>query len=352
MMQCPRCGFENMPGLDTCARCNSILMIRETISVHPPRAGWMKSIRPLGYRINYLIGWVIPVGVGRRIDRAMERLLGGTRDSLWMLISIIPGLSHLLGGRLWRIRWLWPAWFLALFLGLIIFGTVYGSILLGTAIGLHTWIICDAGRVRESFSTMRGRLVIVLLMLGIVWWCLYGSVPRYLVRGVRSGATVPAEGIAPSDFLLIWRQAYRREIPRHGDVVLYHIQDLGAGEFQVHGGDVLGKILALPTEHIQIYDGVMTITAGDGRPAQFRIPEGIEAPMLTMDVPAGHYLCYPTQIRVQNQNYAMAADRLIKHVGLPPETDIQGRAFMIYNTIWQTRMLPRIPLRPIRQSQP
>src|SRR5690349_19427402 len=38
-MQCPSCRFENMPGLETCGRCGtSLVLAAAAIGVHPPRA--------------------------------------------------------------------------------------------------------------------------------------------------------------------------------------------------------------------------------------------------------------------------------------------------------------------------
>src|ERR1700690_575411 len=98
-MQCPSCGFENMPGSEGCARCGSSMRLTTLVlDVNPPRAGDLSGgVR----RLIAIRRW--PVRLARRLNDANaganaageNRLesAGSAAPLLWRLP--IPGWSQL-----------------------------------------------------------------------------------------------------------------------------------------------------------------------------------------------------------------------------------------------------------------
>jgi len=93
-MRCRQCGFENMPGLERCGRCSSILVVREPVAVTPPRARGARWLRRMGYRARAVLH---RAGLG---DRALPPELEDSaarppQPSLWPgAVSVVPGLGH------------------------------------------------------------------------------------------------------------------------------------------------------------------------------------------------------------------------------------------------------------------
>src|SRR5438477_12870721 len=118
-MQCSSCGFENMPGSDTCGRCASSLRLATAVmDVHPPRAGHfakrMRRALPLR-RVYYSVRDGLP---SLRPDCATDAARSIFSNLLpWPLLwrLVIPGWSHFYAGQKIRGRlFLWG--FLALFI--------------------------------------------------------------------------------------------------------------------------------------------------------------------------------------------------------------------------------------------
>src|SRR5277367_4638319 len=137
-MQCPSCGFENMPGSEGCGRCGSSLRLSTaTLDVNPPRAGknakfWRRLGRP----------------VVRFQMQFQARKRTAPKPSLIplniMLPLFVPGLVQLRDGHRSRGRFLMGSYFAFLAIGVIFFGTSWGSIALGLAAAAHVGSVYDA----------------------------------------------------------------------------------------------------------------------------------------------------------------------------------------------------------------
>ena len=340
-----------MPGLTACVQCGTALTAAQ-VEVHPPRAGrWRLRVRPLHYALNRVLDWA-PLGarLGERLDLFLSGALWGGQNTVWAVVSIIPGLGHLLSGRLRSIRWLWPGWLAAMAVGLLLFGTLWGSLAFGLGIGLHCWIVVEAGRIRQSFDTLRGRLLIVAVIYGLFAWGIYGELQREILGAAHPGVAIPSHGIKADDLVLFWDW----EPLQRGDVVLFHIPRNGLpllsvflpGEgIQIHGGDVVGRLLAFPGEHVAVQGETLTASLPGQPPRRYRLPIRIGFDF-ELDVPPGRYLCYPQAMNIQNNR--LTPVQIIALTGLPNEHQVMGRAWMIYNTFWGQVHLPRIPMQPLR----
>ena len=343
-MQCQRCGFENMPGLTACVRCGSILAATGAIEVHPPRAGWGKFFRPLGYRLNRFFGFQLPERIGSVLERIIPIRYLASRSPLHMLLSVVPGLGHAAAGSLSAIKWLWPAWAGFLLAGLCFYGTTPGGVLIGVAIAVHAWIVCDAGDVRPLVSHARMRFLFLIGVYVVLFGVLYGGIRdavSYRWRGAFVGMNLPCDGIQQEDYLIIDMSAYRHTVPQRGEVALYYLPtaDVWRG-VRFAGGEMVGKILGLPGEKVEFKQDRVVLSRQGRIQASFTTEElGIGPVELTAEIPEGDYYClHPPFVRHGGGH--MPWEHRATLAGLVPERNIRGRAFMIYNPIWRRGFLP------------
>ena len=90
-MRCPRCGFENMPGLTTCVRCSSVMQATAPVVATPPRAGWTKHLRPIGYWLNRYLGFHLLDSVARILPASQAPLADEIREMLTTGQRLPPG---------------------------------------------------------------------------------------------------------------------------------------------------------------------------------------------------------------------------------------------------------------------
>src|ERR1700722_7261938 len=144
-MQCPTCGFENMPGNDGCARCGTSLRLSTTtMDVNPPRAGKAaKTWRRLGKPVMR-----IQMRRGRGRPAVMDFLVRARRRELpayfrlWRLI--VPGWTHFRDGQFKRGRLFFWGDLGSLLAGLVLFRSQLGLVFLGLAAGVHVVAMYDS----------------------------------------------------------------------------------------------------------------------------------------------------------------------------------------------------------------
>lgn len=344
-----------MPGLTACMKCNTVLMAAVPVSVHPPRAGWKRRWRPLFYGLNRLgervpalrEGWVALPGW----LRGCRRFLAGL---LWAVLSLVPGLGHLLSGRVRPLRRLWPAWAVTAAAGVFFLGTQGGSLLLGLAVALHVWIICDAGRLRELFETALARALLVMLVYSLLALHFYPALRRQLearwVRGALLTADLQTDGLRRGDFLLAWPQAYARDAVRRGDVILYDVAASGGrgyGGVAIRGGETVGKVLGLPGERVQAGEGLLTITAPQGTVTRYLIRPPAALPWaMDFRLPPDGYFCLTVGVNTLDAHGHVNAEMrdIFQQIGQLARPAIRGRVVWVYQPLGRRARLPRRPL--------
>src|ERR1700722_2874375 len=144
-MQCPSCGFENMPGNEGCARCGTSLTLATAIlDVNPPRASeFSKRVRrsiPQFLRANSVLRH-LGRGAAERASSAVLRV----KPKHWALIwrSIIPGWAHYYDHQERRGRMFLSAYLSLILSGILMYGTTLGAMSLGLGIAAHVMAIID-----------------------------------------------------------------------------------------------------------------------------------------------------------------------------------------------------------------
>jgi hypothetical protein len=295
-MQCSNCQFHNMPGSDVCGRCGSSLRLATAvIDVHPPRAG----------RLRKRLRRAVPVT--RAVAEARDAIesLGPTSKILrvaartpWALFLrlVIPGWSHFYAGQ--RVRAHLFLWGTLAFLapGILLFGTLAGSLLLGMAFSVHSWAALDI--VTQTFPDcgMRDRMARSLLVSFVLAAVIYLPV-GYVTTRVADPTTIrlPMAPFADGDVVLVNHWV----APGAGDVVLYAIPDYTrrepqqrANRFVQYTGERIDRVLAGPGDRVVWDKGRLTVN-GSASAARPLNPD-VAPPRLKLTVPDGHFLILPT----------------------------------------------------------
>jgi hypothetical protein len=289
-------------------------------------AAWKKPFRNLlrWFRRQTVISesirrFKIPEGVGRILS---DGLVG-------LLVSIIPGLAHLIKGRFKEIRLLFIAWLILLSTGLFLYGSSTGFILLGLAIGVHAWIGLQYGLFKE-LSRMAERIVVMLiivLVLILVYRAALGA-GFFGLTGNYSSLTIPYYNIQSGDYLLARRIANQEnQIPR-GTVVLFHPVEINTQRRVSRGSDITaGEIIGLPGEVVEIKNGVFLVNDQKLNPEKFPVPNWLRNRQVSVTVANDSYFV-SSQYDVTIGGRASVTNQHIIDTCVIKASDIEAQAFM------------------------
>jgi hypothetical protein len=281
-MRCGRCEFENMPGLQKCMRCGSALSgSAEPVQVHPPRQpGWKKPIRDLARRLRKAIPflqWSADGFHGRVFPEWLTKI---TRVGCFgAVLSIIPGLAHLVQKRFKSVQWWIVGWAILLLLGLLLFGSQIGMLILGLALGTHIWIAVHSSVLKEYDNF--GHRMIAFLAILLFYYMAYlglGNVIFYNTPGGYSVTDSSDLNIYNGDYLLGSRRRTSVEDITRGSFVLTELSSIR--RINIFGpGNPSGyvQIVALPGEKIEIKDGFFVIDDKIQDSERFAVPQWLKS---------------------------------------------------------------------------
>jgi len=326
-MRCERCKFENLPSQKTCVKCGSILEINSSaINVHPPRMSeWKKPFRNLLRLMRK--GRVVPQeDIRLNYPPWFKKVFG---DSfLGLFLSIIPGLAHSIQKRFREIRWYFLAWLVLLISGLFLYSSVAGFICLGLAVGVHAGIAVQFGIIKD-LANIREKIVMVAFVLLAITF-IYRYTPRILIPNLTGGyssLTVPYYKVEVGDYLLAWGGQDRDTLLARGSLVLIHPVAFNSyGRTTVSREAVIGQIVGLAGEHMEIQNGIFII---DGRQLdinKYPVPQWLEKVKFSAKIPDNSYFV--------SARYNIAAHGIkleeshVCQVCLVKAGEIEAKAFM------------------------
>ena len=349
-MQCPSCGFQNLPGLNECARCAGMLSF-EGIDVEPYRhsQGWVR-LRHLRWRRRNLAPFINRCfdylrrewdrsGLGAR-SRGPNEPTGGERFK-WIAGSIIPGLGHLLVRDKRRGAYLLIGFGLALLCSLLFMSSIWTTCI-AVMLAIHTYAIVDATFRRSPFARWQpmvvSLMVLPLLLYGVyqpVGWLMGGLAQLDPINGGFEGGAVE-----PGDVLLTPGRWFNQPGFSVGDVVSYHMPERSGNGWYTRGGVSIDRILAGPGDRVsirsqQIYvNGKVLLVAAR--------PLGMVHNPRDWDlvVPPGSWFIFPSLARLGG-HYGANGDLLqmevLKSASVVPADRVRGRVIAIANPIRRMR---------------
>lgn len=245
-MECPNCGFQNVPGLRACARCQSLLDF-SSVSIDPPRAADVAlplSVRHAAARAraSFRDAWIVSVLDVRSIFHPDVDMAALSR-------SIIPGWGHFHLGLKWFGVMLFGIWIGLAAATIVLMGGGSGQLAYILLVGWHGVVISlILARPLSNQPVVRraliGLLVYGLLNLAIylpIRWVIHGFAVPFSVDGIvnsallRNGDTVVQTG----------RWTRPREF-RPGEIVVYEVNAIGEPGAYIRGGTGVDRIIAGP----------------------------------------------------------------------------------------------------------
>jgi signal peptidase I len=339
-MQCPSCRFENMPGLESCGRCGTSLRLSTAvIDTSPPRASrTAKRVRKVvPRRLLYQ---------ARDVATEARRVVSGSvvNDSHVPLPEpdvlsrlIVPGWAHIHAGLSVRGQVFLLAYVPLLVLGLLLWGTYTGSILLGLAFSAHASSVMDIliqqGSVR--FPRMMAMAALVSLGLAILLYFPAGQLLMRVAAPIEFEADTPP--FKRLDVVLVNRWAFALSAPRRGDVVLFsplNISRLRAADYGLahvrlafEENQLIDRLVGLPGDKVAWNKGTLSVNGAtvSWKPLlSERLPNHLE-----ITVPEDRYLIWPTTSAAANAGSLP----FWKEGSLIPRGDILGGVYLRSNPL-------------------
>ncbi|MDB5336491.1 MAG: hypothetical protein JWN70_2110 [Planctomycetaceae bacterium] len=328
MPQCSSCQFQNMPGTTHCGRCGaSLLLATARINVHPPRATkWAKTWRKtMIWRAWYAINQPI-VDFARQLDVDPDNRWHSIFAALRL---IIPGWPQFVASKFKLGGFLLGGYLACGLLAVIFYGTTIGSLLIATAITIHSIAVYDVARSStKDYPVRNSRILLGCGLLGtFLYLPLFNLVPYY---AAPFSIQIDRDPLLVGDVLLVNRGAYVWAPPQVGDIVVYVIAPAQVGGVAQGRNAVINitlqridRVLAGPGQSV-MWDG-KTLTI-DGQPATHRpLNLAFSALPLTLIVPPQHYFILPSGERLPE--LLPNGESLASTLSIIPIDNIQGRVF-------------------------
>lgn len=332
-MRCRRCDFENPPGESRCFRCGSILEGGTVAAgVYPPRmAQWRRPFRGLvrWARARFLSHSVAP-SMPRRWSLE-DAVADGT---VGLLLSIVPGLAHLIAGRFKQIWGWWLLWLVAVAGGVFIYGSVWAFPLLGLAIALHAWIAASYG-FWQTLETLGEKVLLlgfVMLVLSVAY-----RIPSWAtgISCVPSSLTIPYYQVMEGDYLVIRRLSPWAAPLARGTLVQYKAAVYQGRRDAFAQPTSTGQIVGLPGETVVLRGNAFEVGGRVLPPGRFPVPRWLQGRQATVPVPGNSYFV-SASYWVQGHGFGGVVDeRVIREMTVVLRSDVKAAAFMRWWPLWR-----------------
>ncbi len=292
-MRCQRCEFENMPGLEKCMRCGSVLSdSAEPVDVHPPRMSrWKKPIRRLRRRLREFMPIAAWSGDDLHSRAFPDWLAKVSRVAFFgAALSLIPGLAHAIQRRFHTIRWWVVAWVVLLLSSLFLFGSGVGMFLMGLTLGVHVWIAVHSALLTEyhQFNYRLAGYLIIMIMYFILYQA-FGRVLFYDLRGGYSVIDVPTARVHHGDYLLGRVSQTDSEDITYGSFVLVQLENVGNHGFRPRADAAYAQVIGLAGDRVAIENGLFVVNGKVQDAEQFPVPTWLKRQSFSTLVPQASY---------------------------------------------------------------
>ncbi len=313
-MQCPRCGFHNLPGEGTCLSCRVPFGGRAAVAVlAPPRApAWRKVARR----------WL-------RSPRFRKEAVTASSVGGRALLGVLPGLPQLvLGPRFLGIAFA-CGWLLSLFLAFQWLGTAYAVPLAGIALGAHVTSALLPFRGEMSSLSLGRRTACSLLvwagMVVLLYLPLQGAVDRF-VFPARIAARAGSEPIHGGDVVLVRRVHDSDWRPPVGSLVA----------FQLPNGEMsMDRVLGVAGDLLEMREGKLHRNGVPVPPEGMPLRPDLLPPNLSALIPADSVFVWPSLgMILYNREYLDYA-----RFGIVPRRALLGVPWRIWQPFDRRRVL-------------
>ncbi len=325
-MQCPNCGFENIPGLPSCARCRSGLGLGDVVVV--PRRASALRVTTRVLRVWYAVGFDLSL-FWRWLRQPRSLTVAGAPAGSLACTLLLPGLGHIMARHKTFGRVVLVVWLVALLAALATLASPWSARCLLVAVFMHTLALMSLLAGPEGLSPARRTLLGLAVFFGLQWlWYLPWLL---LVRGVivplpltnmwycqilQSGDGILHEGswLCPDTF-------------QRGELVVYDIPPLQSGHVYVAAGLGLDRVLGLPSEHVQWDGDRLTVNGAELDPDTVALASLRYLREFDVRLTDHEYLIPPSRLRLNLSGGGVDFEALFWRLLVVPSERIRGRVF-------------------------
>ena len=327
-MQCINCGFENIPGMDVCVRCQSRLNLGD-VAVVPPRASWVHSPtrwRQVWYRFRLTL---------RKLAAAWDAHWAGSWSPdlpTAVVGSLIPGLGLVLKGAGilgWGLLLVWSA-LLLMTLGTI--GTwAYGYWISGLAV-VHALGIAVALRPILFLERTGHRALLGVILFLLIRFGAYATV-EWVGRGFY--IPLPLNGLVANailrngDSVLYDGRWLRPDTFQRGDVVIFRLRGgtFYAGRqvmYYIPNGWAVDRVVGVPGDRVEFIRGALRVNGEPAASYAHPLADLRRYGDVSLTLEPGQYAIFPSTVPIAVYGQVPVGTFIQKLVHVPGD-DILGR---------------------------
>jgi hypothetical protein len=254
---------------------------------------------------------------------------------LGLVLSIMPGFAHFIDGRFREVRWFVLGWLLTLVGGAFLYPGNIGLLLLGLAVGLHSWIAFNhtLSKEQEDSSKRFFSLLALLALAGLLYWGVISAAFRGFAFGYTN-LTIPYQNVRSGDLLLARRNLIQTDDLQRGALVLAPVRQITGGRFRVSGaGNVsimVGQIVGLPGDKIEIAQNCYIVNGQVLAKDKFPLPQWLQKfEFRNIDVPDDSYFV-SNEYNIRGNAYRWLTADMVKNACLVRSSEIEAKAVMLW----------------------
>lgn len=323
-MQCPNCGFENIPGQELCARCQGLLDLAG-VDVEPPRRAQRTLVRRLRFWWSRLaIAERLPVSDQSRSALAsLEDPIRSLAKWMWL-----PGMAYFLRGRVISGLTFLILWLAAIVLAVLRMGLPSGWFFASLVVSIHAAYVATLIQSFRGQDSLRVRMLIGLVTFLAVGLCLYLPV-IWAAGGLARTVTVTNVRSTPAlqngDVIAHTGRWLRPEAFGRGDVVVYDIVGVSAPGYYMRG-PFLDRVVGGPGDRVELRQGVLLVNGREVPADKGPLGPLTDVPDLTITAGQREYVILPSHLPVgADRVEGLGAMMLL--LSRVPEDRIVGKVF-------------------------
>ncbi|MDX2133108.1 MAG: hypothetical protein SFY69_13770 [Planctomycetota bacterium] len=333
-MECPNCNFQNVPGMRSCARCQSLLDF-SSLAIDPPRAA--DAVMPLAVRHAAIRARISLGQTFADIARRSSSIFPQELNRPALLRSVIPGWGHCYLGYRWFGRVAIAIWLALIVTTLLLNGVADGWFMYFILVGWHSFVISLLLARVLSTQPILTRALVGLCMYALLNAAIYLPA-RWLFHGVARPFSLSGIGttevLRNGDTVIHTGRWNRPDSFRPGDLVVYDIHAISVPGAYIRGGVGVDRIVAGPGDAVSGADSTLLVNGAPLAASASPLRAPYRFPTFGISLGDDEYFIVPSLFNFQGQLPANARDLYIKAC-VVREADITGKV------LWRSGPLSR-----------